>query len=87
MKQVKKLRKILINGKVEKTEPVTERVTRIADPEPIIKRIMDSTAQSLILQGERDLASAKESKSNTEVLVWEEVKEEKKTSSKKSDSK
>ncbi|MCG9970999.1 hypothetical protein [Christiangramia crocea] len=85
MKTVKKVRKIVIDGQVKKTEDVKEKVSRLDEPKEVVVQVVDSVAQHYKIQAQRELAEAKEKKSNKDIVIWEEVEEKK--ASKKSDSK
>ena len=85
MKKVQQFRKALVKGEVKKTDPVKSRENVAADEKEVIKVVMDSTAQKLILDSELELAEAKKKEMTKAVLVWEEVKE--KATSKKADGK
>ena len=75
MKTIRQVSKILTNGKVVKTEEVSVKASSLADPKPVVKKVMDSTADALILRSEYDLRQAKGNESNSTIVCWEEVKE------------
>lgn len=87
MKTVKKVKKIIVDGQVKKTEDVKEKATRLDEAKEVVRRVMDSTAQHYKLQAQRDLNSAKQDKKNIDLIVWEEVEEKKKEDKKPSKTK
>lgn len=80
MKTIKKVNYLLTQGKVEKTEAVKERLSRLEEPVEVEKKVMDSTAENLILNTEFALEEAKEKKATTSIVGWVEKKDTKKTS-------
>ena len=80
MKTIQKVEYILTDGKVSKTEKVTEKANRLADAKEVVKKVMDSVADQLLLDTETHLRNAKNDKRSINIKGWVEFKEEKKAS-------
>ncbi|HPJ65959.1 MAG TPA: hypothetical protein PK243_10590 [Flexilinea sp.] len=73
MKTIKKVKYIVIDGEVKKTEDILEKKEKLGKAEPVVKNVLDSTATNLVNKTKVELARAKAKKVTIDIDGWEEV--------------